>query len=376
MAVAAIANADGGIRILTGSNNNVIGGTTALDRNIFSGNGGGQAQDNEISLHGGSNLIIGNYVGVAADGVTVIGNLNDGIDISTGATNNTIGRVNPGEGNLVAGHTGSGVRIQNGATGSLVRGNTIWSNGSGVGMLGASTGNAIQQNSIYGNTGLGIDLVGDGVSANDGAKTAGQPNLLMDFPVIQSATLIGTSLTVSGYIGTAPGNATFAGTRVEFYASPDATGANGEGQTYLGFLTADASGNFSGVLTVSGLAVGDHITGAAIDGANNTSEFGVNVTVNPFNSAPTITNGATVSLTGTDEDTTAAGTTVNTILSGAAWADADGGALKGIAVTAVTGSGTWQYSTDGISWTNFGSVSGTSALLLDSATQVRYVPDG
>ena len=175
-AVAATPNAEGGIRILTGSNNNTIGGTTALDRNIFAGNGvGANPTDNEISLHGANNIIIGNYIGVAADGTTVIGNLNDGVDISTGATNNIIGGLNAGESNLIAGHTGGGVRIQNGATGTLIRGNTIWANGSGVAISGASTGHLIQQNSIYGNTGLGIDLLSNGVTANDGAKTPASP---------------------------------------------------------------------------------------------------------------------------------------------------------------------------------------------------------
>ena len=203
-AVAATPNAEGGMRIFTGSDSNTIGGTTALDRNIIAGNGvGANATDNEISLHGAANIIVGNYIGVAADGTTVIGNLNDGIDISTGATNNIVGGLNPGEGNLIAGQTGGGVRIQNGASGTLIRGNTIWANGSGVAISGASTGHLVQQNSIYGNTGLGIDLLSNGVTANDGATTAGQPNLLMDFPVIQSVTLTGTTLTVSGYIGTA-----------------------------------------------------------------------------------------------------------------------------------------------------------------------------
>ncbi len=117
---------------------------------------------------------------------------------------------------------------------------------------------------------------------------------------------------------------------------------------------------------------------AAIGGTGNWSSATValGTSVTAVNDAPTITNAATVSLTGTNEDTTSSGTTVNTILTGASWADVDSGALKGIAVTAVTGNGTWQYSTDGITWTNFGSVSGGSALLLDSASQVRYVPDG
>ncbi|MEQ1592678.1 MAG: tandem-95 repeat protein [Thiobacillaceae bacterium] len=94
------------------------------------------------------------------------------------------------------------------------------------------------------------------------------------------------------------------------------------------------------------------------------------------NDAPTITNGATPTLTGTDEDTTSPGTLVSSILTSVSWADVDSGAVKGIAITSTSSNGTWQYSTDGISWTGFGSVSTSNALLLTSNTQVRYVPDG
>ena len=94
------------------------------------------------------------------------------------------------------------------------------------------------------------------------------------------------------------------------------------------------------------------------------------------NNAPTITNGASVILTGTDENTTSSGTTVGSILSSANWADVNASALKGLAITSVVGNGTWQYSTNGTTWTNFGAVSATNALLLTSATQVRYIPDG
>jgi hypothetical protein len=82
------------------------------------------------------------------------------------------------------------------------------------------------------------------------------------------------SLTVAGYVGSAPGQSTFAGARVEVFQSDlDASGF-GEGRTYLGFLTADASGNFSGSIAAPGLVVGDRITATATDATNNTSEFG------------------------------------------------------------------------------------------------------
>ncbi len=99
------------------------------------------------------------------------------------------------------------------------------------------------------------------------------------------------------------------------------------------------------------------------------------VTSNAVNDAPVITGGASVSLAGTDEDTPSPGTTVDSILTDAAWSDVDSGAQRGIAVRGTSGNGTWQYSDDGIGWVAFGPVWAANALLLDAATQIRYLPD-
>jgi large repetitive protein len=82
------------------------------------------------------------------------------------------------------------------------------------------------------------------------------------------------------------------------------------------------------------------------------------------------------SLAGTDEDTPSIPTTVDDLLTGAAWADADSNPQKGIAITAAIGNGTWQYSSDGTTWTDVGAVASNNGLLLDASYQVRYVPDG
>ena len=203
------------------------------------------------------NVVLGNLIGTNAAGTAGIGN-GWGVFIHDSAANNTIGGTAAGAGNTIAYNTGDGVALN----------------------PAAGTGNGILGNAIFTNGELGIDLREDSVTANDGAKTAG-PNLLMDFPVIQSAVLGGTTLSVSGYIGIAPNDIDFGGARVEFFKTPNAAGVNGEGQTYLGFLTATGNGNFSGSITVSGLAVGDRITATATDGSNNTSEFGVNHIVTP-----------------------------------------------------------------------------------------------
>jgi hypothetical protein len=54
--------------------------------------------------------------------------------------------------------------------------------------------------------------------------------------------------------------------------------------------------------------------------------------------------------------------------------DVDGDAL-GIAITTVTGTGTWEYSTDGNSWTPFPAVSAKQALLLQPTDFVHFLPD-
>jgi len=253
---AAVANA-GGVYVSTA--NNTIGGTAAGAGNVISGNTFDAVDLNTATATG--NVVQGNFLGTDASGTLALGG-GYGVNITGGASNNTVGGTAANAGNLISGSTAGGVMVQ-----------------------GASTGNAILGNSIYSNTnatgsGLGIDLGANGVTANNGTKTAGQPNLLMDFPVSTLASLSGTTLTVSGYVGSAPNQATFANARVElFKADNDPTGY-GEGQTYLGFLTADANGNFSGSLDVTGkgLNVGDRITGTATDAGNNTSEFGANYT--------------------------------------------------------------------------------------------------
>ncbi len=300
----------GGVGI-ENSSNNTVGGTTPADRNVI----GGIASQSGIYINGASstgNVILGNYVGLNAAGTAAIPNSNG---IAVNGPTNTIGGTIAGAGNTISGNIMYGIYIV--SSGNMIQGNSIGTNAArtgavenqygilingasntiggtatgagnivsgnrlqGVIVQGASTpGNAVLGNAIYGNGGIGIDLGNNGVTINDGAKTSNQPNLLMDYPVFTSASLTGSTLTVAGYVGNAPNQSAFAGARVEIFRSDNDGSGYGEGQLYLGFLTADANGNFSGSLTVSGLNVGDKITGTATDGSTNTSEFGPNFTV-------------------------------------------------------------------------------------------------
>ncbi|MCE5983706.1 DUF4347 domain-containing protein [Pseudomonas sp. LF19] len=117
-------------------------------------------------------------------------------------------------------------------------------------------------------------------------------------------------------------------------------------------------------------------TGGTSNGGVDTQVLAIasTVTVVAVNDAPTLSGGP-YALPGTDENTTTSGVLVSTILGGLTYADDDAGALSGIALTGSSGNGTWQYSTDGLTWNAVGAVAGNAALLLSSSSYLRYVPD-
>jgi autotransporter-associated beta strand protein/VCBS repeat-containing protein len=79
----------------------------------------------------------------------------------------------------------------------------------------------------------------------------------------------------------------------------------------------------------------------------------------------------------TEKETGNAGQSVASFV-GNSIADTNSGALQGIAITGLTtGNGVWQYRTDaGASWTDVGTVTDASALLLRATDTIRFVPNG
>ena len=259
-----LGNSDRGIQLESGANNTTVGGTSAGARNVICGN------DNDgVIISDGANpgtgttgtVIQGNYIGVAADGTTALGNTGHGVHLTT-VDNNTIGGTATGAGNIIANNSWAGVQIQD---------NT-------------ATGNTISGNAIYANGGLGIDLGNDGVTANDAGDGDGGANNLQNFPVLSKAVTNGVdSITIEGSL-----NSTVTSYfRIEFFASGTADGTGyGEGETYLGYanIATDGSGNatINATLTAS-VAAGEHITATATKSDatytvfTDTSEFGSNV---------------------------------------------------------------------------------------------------
>lgn len=242
---------NGSSDIVIVGDSNTIGGNTAGAANVLISD---TVAGRGISIAGSSNVIKGNYIGanVAGTAYSVAGK---GIKITSGG-NNTIGGTGSGDGNVIANSTGGGVVISAGLT-----------------------GNAIYRNSMYNNGTAGIDLGNDGViNANDGAVSGASANNGMDYPVLTSSIFYtgSSAMFLAGYVGSAANQSTFASARVEFFKSSRTTGS-GDGRTYLGTLTTDASGNFSGNITSGTVLTGtDYVTATATDASGNTSEFSVN----------------------------------------------------------------------------------------------------
>ena len=178
----------------------------------------------------------------------------------------------------------------------------------------------------------------------------------------------GTTWTSFGTVSTANALLINATTQVRY--QPD--GNNGETATFT-YVAWDQT---SGTASTNGTARYGNATSNGGSTAYSSQVGTASISVSSLNDAPSITNNVSVSLTGTDENTNSSGTTATSILTSSSWADVDTSASRGIAVTARSGNGTWQYSTDGTTWTSFGTVSTANALLINATTQVRYQPDG
>ena len=125
--------------------------------------------------------------------------------------------------------------------------------------------NVLSSNAIFSNGGLGINLNGGGITANDAGDGDAGANNLQNFPV-----LAGAAGGVQGTLNSTP-NTTF---RIEFFGSSacDASG-NGEGATFLGATTTATDALGTAAIPLFNAATGQFVTATATDPANNTSEF-------------------------------------------------------------------------------------------------------
>jgi len=151
--------------------------------------------------------------------------------------------------------------------------------GDGV-RVASGTGNNLRHLGIHGNGGLGIDLGGDGVTANDADNSDADSgvNNLQNFPSLSAGASSGSQITAQGTLRGTP-NAQIS---LGFYASDAADGSGqGEGQNYIGAYAGqmDSSGVWNFVVTLSGDFRGKVLTSTATAADGSTSEFSQGVTI-------------------------------------------------------------------------------------------------
>jgi hypothetical protein len=173
---AAIANKYG-LALVVGATGNTIGGTAASVGNVISGN----SMDGIYIDASSSNTVQQNFIGTDAAGTAKIPNVQHGVQILNGASNNLIGGTVANSGNVISGNTLDGVTVlQAGTNGNHVSGNTIGLDVTGAVALGNTAfGVAVAQgassnvigevggrNIISGNGQAGVRLVDAGTNNN------------------------------------------------------------------------------------------------------------------------------------------------------------------------------------------------------------------
>lgn len=249
-----------------------------------------------VKLSGGNqltgNTISGGYRGIGIAGAGEIGTPTPPLHLA--------GSRNVIAGNTITANSDSGVRIEGGAangigadpaTGTALTPNQITANlGGGITIKSTSTGypstdNQVIGNTIQGNGKSGVEVRDSGTDRNrisknkitqsggSGIKSDGIAQQGIQPPVISAVQADNT------VIGTAAANAT-----IEVYSDP-----GGEGETFLGTATSDASGNWTFKLQAG--QDSKRVTALVIDASGNTSafsaasgssvEFFTSVTANP-----------------------------------------------------------------------------------------------
>jgi CSLREA domain-containing protein len=170
-----LGNRGSGVIIANGASENLIGGTDEGAGNLISGN---RYDAVGIADPGTNrNRLEGNFIGTDASGSYALPNHSVGVWIGVGASNNIIGGIDSGAGNVISSNEGDGISINDAETsGNEIRGNFIGTNALGKGALGnlyngvvlvnGTNHNLIAENLISANGGDGVAIYDTGTSNN------------------------------------------------------------------------------------------------------------------------------------------------------------------------------------------------------------------
>lgn len=238
-----LGNAETGVVIFGGAQNNTVGGNIEGERNIISGNDGTGVSITDSGSN--NNTISGNFIGTDVSGTQALGNANRGVFISSSAQKNTVGGDVEGERNVISANSIGVTILAPGTMSNTVSGNYIGTDATG--------------SSDLGNAFHGVQIMSGAQNNTVGGQTAGERN------VISGNDFRGVIIELDGTDGnTVRGN----------YIGTDAGGTQDLGNTFDGvMIDAGAQSN-----TIGGQTTGDrnvisgngwsgvYIKGAGTDG--------------------------------------------------------------------------------------------------------------
>jgi parallel beta-helix repeat protein len=166
------------------------------------------SQGNHFTQNGAGGVVLEGAGAAIIQGNEITGNQVAGVRVLGASEDNLIGGTSAGQGNVISGHAGPGVVVL------------------------AGEGASILGNSIFGNTGLAIDLGGDGATPNDANDLDAGGNGQQNAPALIGATIFNGSTVVAGSLDSVP-NTNY---RLEFYS-----GANGQPQHFIGAMVVKSS---------------------------------------------------------------------------------------------------------------------------------------
>jgi titin len=240
-------NGGTGVYMLQGANANLIGGVSSGAGNVISGNEG----DGVTMMHNATsnNQVQGNLIGLAADGVTDLGNTGNGVQIVNGAHNNTVGGATVLARNVISGNGQNGVLIwTSGTDQNLVTGNYIGTNESGT--------SAVQndQNGVYLNTGAQNNTIG--------GDSVGERNLISGNGFYGVHVASPNNVVSGNYIGTHVSGVSAISN--QYGIGINNTDSNTVGGSALGEGNLISGNNIGGVMIFGASATGNDILGNLI----------------------------------------------------------------------------------------------------------------
>jgi CSLREA domain-containing protein len=257
---------------------NLIGGTGAGAGNVIAGHEGVGVLINGERATG--NTIQGNYIGTDQSGTLDVGNKRDGIHITTRASNNLVGGLEAGAGNLISGNDGAGVVISEGGAGNVIQGNLIGTDKTGSVDLGNAAGVVISE---------APDNVIGGMTSGARNVISGNGVLTTGIGVVIGGEFATRNILQGNYIGTnATGTAAiYNGSGIEIIgasantiggASPAArnviSGNNGQGVRIFASSSNTLQGNYIGVDVTGSRSLGNTSWGVWLDNGSSFNSIG------------------------------------------------------------------------------------------------------